>query len=583
MHIMEIGLTLLLYANLPLFLWVEAFLTAVFLINRLSSSVLKMATPFAKLYGEQPDYNSLKVFGCRCFPYIKGSSKFNPKTYPCVFIGYDSLHKVYRCYHPSRRRAYISRHVVFNENTLPYVSPNQSHTNIDVSTHLATFVESFSKLQAYDNSGEVQADSTQVTGDNATIKTPILLNDESTIDLSSAGSDDDHEKQVDSDDPYGPIQLPTLIDVPVDHQPDDTTLKSITLVDVLVEVLPTPQGHYMITRHKANEHHLSLVARRNKEILKEPNTNKEALGSPHWLAIMQEEINALHTNKTWILVPKSPGINLVGSKWVFKTKLKADGTIDRYKAKLVAREFSQLEGVDFEETFSPVVKATTIRMVLSIAALYGLKQAPRAWFDRFSMHLLHLGFICSKANPSLFTLQTYKGSNPSHDSELVLQLGNEFAMIDLGLLHFFLGIEVKYFEGGIHLSQSKYVVELLAKIEMTLAKAVATPLAQEHGLREAVGSLIDASLCRMIVESLQYLTLTRPDITHVVNLASQFMQSPNIEHLQGVKRSLREVVPPLGDQLQARSSVEAEYRALASTVAEMTWIMYLFHDLGVFL
>jgi len=151
-------------------------------------------------------------------------------------------------------------------------------------------------------------------------------------------------------------------------------------------------------------------------------------------------------------------------------------------------------------------------------ALYGLKQAPRAWFDRFSMHLLHLGFICRKANPSLFILHTHKGkiflllyvndiivtgSNPSHVSSLVLQLGKEFAMKDLGPLHFFLGVEVKYFEGGIHLNQSKYAVELLAKIEMTLSKAVATPLAQKHGLHEAVGSLVDASLYKMIVGSLQ--------------------------------------------------------------------------------
>jgi len=82
---------------------------------------------------------------------------------------------------------------------------------------------------------------------------------------------------------------------------------------------------------------------------------------------MHEEINSLHTNKTWILVPKSPGINLVGSKWVFQTKLKAGGIVDRYKAGLMAREFSYLERIDFEEKFSHVVKTTTIRVVLSIA------------------------------------------------------------------------------------------------------------------------------------------------------------------------------------------------------------------------
>ncbi|XP_049370481.1 uncharacterized mitochondrial protein AtMg00810-like [Solanum verrucosum] len=280
-------------------------------------------------------------------------------------------------------------------------------------------------------------------------------------------------------------------------------------------------------------------------------------------------------------------------------------------------------------------------------SLYDLKQALRAWFDRFSMHLLHLGFICSKTDPSLFTLQTHKGkiflllyvddiivtgSNPSHVSELVLQLGNEFAMKDFGPLHFFLGVEMKYFEGGIHLNQNKYDAELLTKTEMTLAKVVFTPLAQKHGLHEVVGSLVNASLYIMIVGSLRYLTLTRPDITHAVNLASQFMQSLNIEHLQGVKMILRYIKGTLHFGLRiisqspctlyvysdadrggctstrrsttgysiylgancfswtskkqttiARSSAEDEYRTLASTAAEMTWILYPLHDLGVFL
>ena len=80
------------------------------------------------------------------------------------------------------------------------------------------------------------------------------------------------------------------------------------------------------------ERHLLLVACSSKEILREPNTTKESLKSPYWLAQMQEEIDVLHINKTQIFVPKSPGMNLVGSKWVFKTKLKDDGTIDRFKA-----------------------------------------------------------------------------------------------------------------------------------------------------------------------------------------------------------------------------------------------------------
>nr|XP_016486180.1 PREDICTED: uncharacterized mitochondrial protein AtMg00820-like [Nicotiana tabacum] len=102
-------------------------------------------------------------------------------------------------------------------------------------------------------------------------------------------------------------------------------------------------------------------------VAKEPQTINKALSSPEWLAAMQEEINTLHQNKTWTLVPKAPSMNIVGSRWVFKTKLKDDGSIDRYKSKLVAKGYSELEGVDFEETFSRVVKVTIIRVVLSVA------------------------------------------------------------------------------------------------------------------------------------------------------------------------------------------------------------------------
>jgi histone deacetylase 1/2 len=164
---------------------------------------------------------------------------------------------------------------------------------------------------------------------------------------------------------------------------------------------------------------------------------------------MDAEYQALMKNKTWRLAPRPKGKNVVGCKWVYKIKRKADGTVDRYKARLVAKGFKQQYGIDYEETFSPVVKAATIRFVLSIAvskgwslrqldvqnaflhglleeevymqqppgyadlahptyvckldkALYGLKQAPRAWYARLCQRLESLGFVASKADTSLF-------------------------------------------------------------------------------------------------------------------------------------------------------------------------------------
>ena len=160
-------------------------------------------------------------------------------------------------------------------------------------------------------------------------------------------------------------------------------------------------------------------------------------------------MKALQINHTWDLVSRPSNANIGNSKWVFRTKFLSDGSIKRFKARLVAKGYTQLPGLDYMDTFSPIVKASTVRVVLSLAmshkwplrqldvknaflngilhetvymeqppgyvdhhpplrvcklkkALYGLKQAPRAWFQRFSSFLLRLGFSCSRAYTSLF-------------------------------------------------------------------------------------------------------------------------------------------------------------------------------------
>ncbi len=179
----------------------------------------------------------------------------------------------------------------------------------------------------------------------------------------------------------------------------------------------------------------------------EPQTFEQANQYPEWREAMRSEKEALEKNKMWSLVPLPPGKKPIGSKWVYRIKFKADGTIERYKERLVAKGFNQIEGVDYTETFAPVVKLTTVRCLLSVAAiknwelhqldvhnaflqgdlnediymrpppgitksgdtrvcklhksLYGLKQAPHQWFEKFSSSLIEFGFAQSKFDYSL--------------------------------------------------------------------------------------------------------------------------------------------------------------------------------------
>jgi hypothetical protein len=229
---------------------------------------------------------------------------------------------------------------------------------------------------------------------------------------------------------------------------------------------------------------------------------------------MEQEFNALLQNDTWRLVPPRPGLNVIDSKWVFKTKRRSDGSIERYKARLVAKGFKQRYGLDYEDTFSPVVKTATIRLLLSLAitkgwhlrqldvqnaflhgvleeevymrqppgfqdpaqpnhlcrlvkALYGLKQAPRAWHARLGAALRAHGFIPSKADTSMFMLHRPEvtmyllvyvddiiliSSSVVAASRLVQRLRSEFAVKDLGPLHYFLGIEVTTLPTGLVLT-----------------------------------------------------------------------------------------------------------------------------------
>ncbi|GJS16754.1 ribonuclease H-like domain-containing protein [Tanacetum coccineum] len=302
-----------------------------------------------------------------------------------------------------------------------------------------------------------------------------------------------------------------------------------------------------------------------------PKSYSNAFRDPNWYRAMLDEYNALIKNNTWVLIPRPPDTNIVRSLWLFRHKHNADGSLNRYKARLVANGSTQIIGIDVDETFSPVVKPDTIRTMLSLAI-----------FRHWPVHQLDVknAFLHGSLSETVYMHQPPGFRDPRHPDHgsdtaylllyvddilliasstalfqrIIASLHAEFSMTDLGPLNYFLGVSVTRNTSGMFLSQQKYDTEVLERAGMLTCNLCHTPVDTDSKLVSAGDHVSDPTLYCRLAGALQYLTFTRPDISYAVQQVCLFMHDPQEPHFFTLKWILRYVRGTLTSGLQLYSS-----------------------------
>lgn len=375
----------------------------------------------------------------------------------CIFLGYSSNHKGYRCLDLQSNRVHISRHVVFDEHSFPF-SQQPSPPNpaaLDVLTNDANPVPSSigAPLSLFPTGASAgvpawpraaptvgmplapSADCPRVASSAGTaVETAAATPVPSTISPVRPGA------QAVSSAPVAveaPSTLPATSAAAAPHaaaapgtsaSPAATTApgrprpllvysrreaaappqrlaapSTLALPKFAVSVQPITNNHDMTTRAKAGHRFPSVY--NSTTLSPVPRTFQGALADPNWRAAMEEEFSALLQNNTWELFPRPTQVNIVTGKWIFKHKFRADGSLERYKARWVLRGFTQRPGIDFDGTFSPVVKPATVWTVLSLAL-------SRGW----PVHQLDVknAFLHGTLSETVFAAQPAGFEDPTH-------------------------------------------------------------------------------------------------------------------------------------------------------------------------
>lgn len=588
--VVESARTMLNKANLPRKLWAESVSTAIYILNRVPTTKNPFITPYELWFNRRPNLKNLRIFGQNAIvntpiQFRDGKWDFTGNCYKLV--GYTQLYNTYKFYCPEKDRIFISCNAIFMDN---YLQP---------------------EIDGFNNSFKEQNDSELVL-DQVRADIDSNLNQST-----SSGKTYSVIRYSDEESESGDQYQEPMSHNEVQHtcnQRSSTPKKQMAIPRKLnifnrpPEVLPSRMRGRRNVDYTAQDPFPNESVQHAKlstiEASEDPSSYQAAMkrtDKHKWLEAMQDEMNSLYKNKVWTLVERPKNINIVSNRWVLRIKRKPNGDIDRYRARLVARGFSQVLGVDYNETFSPVVNMVSIRMLLAYAAieglqmkqfdvktaflygnleetvymeqpegfsdksdrvclleksLYGLKQAPRQWNKEFSNFLTSLNLqesendrcIYYRTRPTRIFIAIYVddgiifAENFKDIFNTIKELKRRFDIHEVETSTF-LGFQIEI-DGPneISIHQESYIRKILQKFNMQNASSIDNPSTITKNTKDELESkpLGEEVPYREAIGSLMYASTTcRLDIAYAVNKTSRKVADPTTFDWQCVKRIMR--------------------------------------------
>ncbi|GJX60713.1 zinc finger, CCHC-type containing protein [Tanacetum coccineum] len=291
-----------------------------------------------------------------------------------------------------------------------------------------------------------------------------------------------------------------------------------------------------------------------------------------WKEAINDEMDSIMGNNTWVLADLPPGCKPLGCRWIFKRKLKVDGTIEKFKARLVIQGFKQKSRIDYFDAYALttflngefdeevymnqpqgfIMPDNENKVCKLIKSLYGLKQAPKQWHQKFDEVVLSNGYLLNQADKCVYSKfdETGKG--------------------DMGEADVIFGIRIKHESNGIAISQSHYIEKVLKKFSYFNCTPVSNPMDTSEKLMPNNGQAVSQLEYSKVIGCLMYvMTCTRPDIAFVVGKQSRYTSNPGTQHWQAIQRASKKQTCITG------STMESEFMALVAAGKEAEWLRNL--------